>query len=526
MEKEQIGYFPTVYPTIEEFIDFQAYVNKLDADSEIKGYGAVKVVPPKEWKACKEDIEKKFDGLKVIGPIEQNFHSHPMKGFYELVLIQKKSMKLHDYKKRAEKFDQDHGDSNIEKVEEKFWRSQSFNPPIYGADVKGSLFDKDVPWNLAELSTVLNDGLGNSKIYGINEPYFYFGAWRTTFAWHTEDLNLPAINFLHYGKPKFWYSIGRHDGHLLEEVVKKYMNDSFAKCAEHMRHKTTLVNPYILKKLCPEITIHKQIQREGEFIINFPGCYHAGFNWGFNIAEAVNFGVHKWLDVFPKCGVCQCQENNVNINPVEFYKNLITKNPKMKSSPVSKGLRGYIKDNLGENLERIHEQIEARYLAITNNEMYNKAMFGGRKMIRYQLYTENELPDDQTDQTNSSCEAKNSTMKSQKIKEVKKITVIKITKANSNRKSPRIVTNNRKNQKPTEKKIKKTNTKKLQKEISKEEQLIHWVQCEACYKWRRIPSGFNKNVLKKKFYCNFFKANTCETSEESWRRHYTTISKD
>jgi len=32
-------------------------------------------------------------------------------------------MKLHDYKKRAEKFDQDHGDSNIEKVEEKFWRS-------------------------------------------------------------------------------------------------------------------------------------------------------------------------------------------------------------------------------------------------------------------------------------------------------------------------------------------------------------------------------------------------------------------
>ena len=123
MEKEQIGYFPTVYPTMEEFVDFQGYVNKLDADSEIRGYGAVKVVPPAGWKACKEDIERKFDGLKVIGPIEQNFHSHPMKGFYELVLIQKKSMKLHDYKKRAEKFDQDHGDSNIEKVEEKFWRS-------------------------------------------------------------------------------------------------------------------------------------------------------------------------------------------------------------------------------------------------------------------------------------------------------------------------------------------------------------------------------------------------------------------
>ena len=42
-----------------------------------------------------------------------------MKGFYELVLIQKKSMKLLDYKKRAEKFDQDSENLSVEKVEEK-----------------------------------------------------------------------------------------------------------------------------------------------------------------------------------------------------------------------------------------------------------------------------------------------------------------------------------------------------------------------------------------------------------------------
>ena len=72
-------------------------------------------------------------------------------------------------------------------------------------------------------------------------------------------------------------------------------------------------------------------------------------------------------------------------------------------------------------------------------------MFGGRKMIRYQLYTENELPEDHIEHTDSGSEAKNSTSKSQKIKEVKKSAVIKIAKANSNRKSPRIVTNIRKN---------------------------------------------------------------------------------
>lgn len=188
MSNNCIEYLPTVYPTLEEFKDFATYVNKLDQDSALKGHGGVKVVPPKAWKACRDPLEKKFDGLKVIGPIEQNFHSHPMKGFYELVLIQKKSMKLLDYKKKAEKFDVESDDqSNVEKIEEKFWRSLSFNPPIYGADVKGSLFDSNVPWNLKELRTILNEGLGVSQIYGINDPYFYFGAWRTTFAWHTED---------------------------------------------------------------------------------------------------------------------------------------------------------------------------------------------------------------------------------------------------------------------------------------------------------------------------------------------------
>lgn len=68
------------------------------------------------------------------------------------------------------------------------------------------LFQGIEEWNIAHLNTIL-DVVGEEcgiSIEGVNTPYLYFGMWKTTFAWHTEDMDLYSINYLHFGEPKSW----------------------------------------------------------------------------------------------------------------------------------------------------------------------------------------------------------------------------------------------------------------------------------------------------------------------------------
>lgn len=120
------------------------------------------------------------------------------------------------------------------------------------------MFEEDCSeWNLNKLRGILESGLGGTEVSGINVPYFYFGAWRTTFAWHCEDFNLPSINYLHYGKPKFWYAIKPEDAHKLEEIAKRNFPEKFSQCKEFMRHKNTVIDPYLVKSVDPTINIHR-----------------------------------------------------------------------------------------------------------------------------------------------------------------------------------------------------------------------------------------------------------------------------
>ena len=81
------------------------------------------------------------------------------------------------------------------------------------------------------------------------------------FAWHTEDLNLSSINYMHYGNPKFWYCVSPKDHKKLEGYVKTKYPEAFLECPEYLRHKTVLVNPYELKRHYPGIELHKLAEK-------------------------------------------------------------------------------------------------------------------------------------------------------------------------------------------------------------------------------------------------------------------------
>ena len=109
---------------------------------------------------------------------------------------------------------------NDKEMEAYFWANLHLAPPLYGCDIRGSMFNDDFQnqWNLRHLQTCLEDGLGKITLEGINAPYVYFGSLRSIFAWHVEDLNLASLNYHHGGKAKYWYGISKKVNYCLEKI--------------------------------------------------------------------------------------------------------------------------------------------------------------------------------------------------------------------------------------------------------------------------------------------------------------------
>ncbi|GAP88649.1 hypothetical protein SAMD00023353_3300560 [Rosellinia necatrix] len=216
--------------------------------------------------------------------------------------IDEEAFKHFDYKMDIS----DYTPERCEELERIYWKTLTYAPPLYGADVLGTLFDDSTEnWNLNKLPNLL-DVLG-TKVPGVNTAYLYLGMWKATFAWHLEDVDLYSINYLHFGAPKQWYSISQGDARRFEAAMKSIWPTDAKACGQFLRHKAFLISPNHLQQYF-NIKVNKCVSYPGEFVVTYPYGYHSGYNLGYNCAEAVNFALDSWLSMGRIAKKCECAQ--------------------------------------------------------------------------------------------------------------------------------------------------------------------------------------------------------------------------
>lgn len=129
--------------------------------------------------------------------------------------------------------------------------------------------------------------------------------WKSFFGWHKEDVDLYSVNYLHTGAAKIWYCVPPSHSRRFDAMARSLFPHAAAACPAFVRHKDVMISPSVLRKHA--VPFVQARQEAGEFVVLNAGAYHAGYNLGFNCAEAVNFALPEWLEVGRDCQACTCE---------------------------------------------------------------------------------------------------------------------------------------------------------------------------------------------------------------------------
>ena len=194
-------------------------------------------------------------------------HATGTRGLYRTLLVEQKPMSArNDFQALAEaeeaalpagerlpsaaeaKADPARYEGVLSARERRFWRSITMQPPLYGADVAGTLWDEprggsaasssaggggaptsvsasSAPahntsnpavdrWNIGRLDSLLSRTLRkhDAEIPGVSTSYLYFGMWRSIFAWHTEDMDLASVRSEDFSSIFFNFDLSLRQG--------------------------------------------------------------------------------------------------------------------------------------------------------------------------------------------------------------------------------------------------------------------------------------------------------------------------
>ncbi|KAL3652137.1 hypothetical protein CASFOL_001818 [Castilleja foliolosa] len=234
---------------------------------------------------------------------------------------------------KAQYFRKDDNSCNepsVEEIEGEYWRMVEKPTEeievLYGADVETGAFGSGFPkksqqvatdadvqyinsgWNLNNFPRLPGSVLSfeSSDISGVLVPWLYVGMCFSSFCWHVEDHHLYSLNYMHWGAPKLWYGVPGSDAAKLERAMRKHLPDLFEEQPDLLHKLVTQLSPSILKS--DGVPVYRCVQNAGEFVLTFPRAYHAGFNSGFNCAEAVNVAPVDWLPHGQNAVELYCQQ--------------------------------------------------------------------------------------------------------------------------------------------------------------------------------------------------------------------------
>lgn len=206
---------------------------------------------------------------------------------------------------------------SVENIEGEYWRV--IEKPtdqievLYGADVETGVFGSGFPkstsvtqstdsdpyvesgWNLNNFARLPGSVLSyeGGDISGVLVPWLYLGMCFSSFCWHVEDHHFYSLNYMHWGAPKVWYGVPGSAAIQLEQAMRRHLPHLFDEQPDLLHKLVTQLSPTVLR--AEGVPVYRSIQKSGEFVLTFPRAYHAGFNCGFNCAEAVNVAPIDWL---------------------------------------------------------------------------------------------------------------------------------------------------------------------------------------------------------------------------------------
>ncbi|CAH1448629.1 unnamed protein product [Lactuca virosa] len=345
---------PIFYPTTEEFEDTIGYISKIRPVAE--AYGICRIVPPSSWKPPCPLMEKKFweearfstriqqvDLLQNREPMKKKRGRKRRRKSYtrrcsegggsesnassdsddKFGFRSGSDFTFKEFEEFAKKFKEHYFgmkerqglEPSIEEIEGEYWRI--IEQPTdevevyYGADLETGVFESGFPkilennesdryvksgWNLNNFPRLAGSVLSfeGCDISGVLVPWLYVGMCFSSFCWHVEDHHLYSVNYMHWGDPKMWYGVPGSHANALEDAMRKHLPDLFKEQPDLLHQLVTQLSPKVLKS--EGVPVYRASQCCGEFIVTFPRAYHAGFNCGFNCAEAVNVAPVDWLE--------------------------------------------------------------------------------------------------------------------------------------------------------------------------------------------------------------------------------------